>query len=105
MRSLLNLRTLGLLAATVMLSAAQANASVIFTLQEINGYPVMTGSGTLDLTGMTQTVHTFSIDPRMGSQTFFLGNFQRNPLHATQINACRWFDFTVFTVSTIRIVN
>ena len=72
MRSLLNLRTLGLLAATVMLSAAQANASVIFTLQDINGYPVMTGSGTLDLTGMTQTVHTFGIDPRMGSQTFFL---------------------------------
>lgn len=72
MRSLLNLKTLGLLAVAVVLSAAQANASVIFTLQEIDGYPVMTGSGSLDLTGMTQTVHTFSIDPRMGSKTFFL---------------------------------
>ena len=72
MRSLSNVKILGLLTVAVLLSAAQANASVIFTVQEMNGDTIMTGSGTLDLTGMTETVHTFSIDPRMGSQTFFL---------------------------------
>jgi len=71
MRSLLNSRILGLLAAALILSGVEANASVIFTLQEIGGDTVMTGSGSLDLTGFT-TSHTFSIDPQISATTFFL---------------------------------
>jgi hypothetical protein len=71
MRSLLNPRILGLLAATLILSVAEANASVIFTLQLVGDDYVMTGSGTLDLTGFTAS-HTFSIDPQISAKTFFL---------------------------------
>jgi hypothetical protein len=71
MRSLLKARILGLLAAALILSAAQANASVIFTLQQVGDDVIMTGSGSLDLTGFTPNL-TFSIDPQLSSKSFFL---------------------------------
>jgi hypothetical protein len=71
MRSLLNPRMLGLLAAVVILSAVEAQASLIFTLQEVDDDTIMTGSGTFDLTGLTPK-NTFTIDPQIGAKSFFL---------------------------------
>jgi hypothetical protein len=71
MRSPIHSRILGLLAAALILSVAEANASVIFTLQLVGNDYIMTGSGSLDLTGLTPT-HTFAIDPQISAKTFFL---------------------------------
>ena len=71
MRSLLNIRILGLLAAALILSVAQANASVIFTLQLVGTDTVMTGSGTLDLTGLTPGLQ-ISVGPQLSAATFFV---------------------------------
>jgi hypothetical protein len=53
---------LTLLTLALVLPQAQARASLVFALQEVGPDVVMTGSGTLDLTGLGTTVRLLQRD-------------------------------------------